>query len=129
VKEDVIDPSILLIEKDLKTIGDQLDYLRELAEKNVVQSSLHYKRSPDGLFFNVFDYTISKIGFFNKLAFIYNSDRLKNENRHLADLAKFVSRSHDEDLSTVRGETLKEAVERAIKIYESGDTIEALYNQ
>lgn len=125
VQKEVIEPTLKLVSTDLATVDDLLPTLESLARARIVQDSLIYNRETEGKKFKVYDYSGTFSGsvdhddrlFARMLLFRgVNKRVVAAENRDLVDMAEYVSQDVGK-IPHVEGLTLREAVERAISIY------------
>ena len=114
--------------RDLETIDDLLPQLVDLFKREVIRSKLLYSREDDGKF-TVYDHSVEQDNpwvkhsfdkLFSKLFLFKGVSKriLPLSNRDLPDIAEFVNLEVEgREYPHVEGETLKQAVERAVGIY------------
>jgi hypothetical protein len=127
VKKEIIKPTIELVKKDIDYCDDLLYKLFDLSKKGVIQNDLFYKKDKNiSLPFKVYDYSMGmgEISLFKRFIEDYNalSWRSKLKNESLVNLAKYVCQENKE-MPHVKGNTLKEGLERAIEIYNLSDKL------
>ncbi len=142
VQREIIKPAVSLVSADLETIDDMLPELKRLAEADIIHDSLHYgcgvsdEKYEGGpiKIFKVYDYSIpfpTHDGLGNKLfsrVLWYkgvNERIIPPENRDLIGLAAYVNQENKK-LAHVEGNTLRQAVERAVEIYSLSDRLRKL---
>ncbi len=125
VQREVIEPAVKLVSTDLETLDKVLPVLEDLAKKGIVQNSLIYDREPKGEKFKIYDYSQTfpesyerEDRLFSRILLFKGQNKriVATENRDLVDLAQYVSQD-TEKYPAVEGKTLREAVDRAISIY------------
>jgi hypothetical protein len=129
IKKEIINPTIELVEKDLSDCDDLLKRLVNLSEKGVIQNDLFYKKDHNNLLlpFKVYDYSTrnDKVGLFKRFIEDYKEGSWRSkieENKNLVNLTKYVYQENKE-IPHVKGNTLKESLERAIQIYNLSDRL------
>lgn len=141
VQAEVIVPTIQLVSADLATIDSLLPQLQSLYRSNVIMSLLEFSHHPDlspqdsDSKYRVYDFSNYSNGFrlFDRLKHLVDPDYFLSKKEvplPVMDLAALVnSELRDPSLPSLRyvsGPTLKEAVEKAINIYESAGILEVL---
>lgn len=127
VKKKILDPVVKVIKSDVSSIEDLLGDLRKLARTNKIHNKMYYTRNMNGDEFNVYDYALEKK--FDKLHQITKIPRIMLHRDYLAfyNLAERVTpRQENPMIACIKGSTLKEATERALKIYNSKEEIDKI---
>jgi len=135
VQMDLLEPVKALVVADLATIDDLLLELRELTRAGKVQDSLYYRRDANLLqdpeWFRVFDYMGSRDGEpFQRMTKLQGIPKVtvREIYRDLHPIAPFVKKPESAGGSVhyVEGNTLKEAVQRALTIYKAADQLKRI---
>lgn len=128
-KEEIAETVSEAILLDVESIEDLLKELRELAKRGRVQKNLYYEKSEEG--FEVCDYSKPNSLFqkvmdestFRVEDIAKEESGLRKHYKELSELSKFLGYKGDpiKTRPFVEGESLREAVNRALKIYRLPD--------
>ena len=128
VQRDIVQPAVKIVTADIETVEVLFEDLRALMKQGIVQEILYYEKgiADDG--FKVYDYSCSE-RMFEKLKALWdlgNRKSLVKEDLHdLISMGEPIGQEGDK-VPYVEGDSLKEALERALAIYRLKDRIKEI---
>jgi hypothetical protein len=119
VETKILNPVVKILKQDVESIEDLLGDLRKLARANKVHNKMFYTRNINGDKFDVYDYALEKkFDMLHQLAEI-PKEMLTKDYESLYKLAECITpRKENKSVACVRGSTLREATERALRLYD-----------
>ncbi len=123
IQREIVRPAVALVSADLKTIDDLLPVFRNLAMNGVTQAQIYYTCDQLAGSFRVYDYSRQPIERlpFERLRALKSVPLVlvKKQFRDLLELAQHVGKPNQDatTLPYVKGNSLREAAERALQIY------------
>ena len=128
IDKPIIQPGIELVLADVKPAEGLLNELKTLAAQMVVEEQMAYERSPQGNSFRVYDWSRGRTDKPMSTLLLFKGQRssfLQEGYRDLPAIARDVYQERNK-VPHVVGETLQEALQRAIVIYKMNDRLKQI---